>query len=109
MERTLTSALALVAAILLGGCGNPVPVKVVTRESFVGEGLVAQLHNEAPNRLVVNVVLENEALGHRKEGHVALAPNSVYEIGWVEGWRFERGETITISHSDYRSMTYTIR
>ncbi len=107
------NAVVLIAATLsmgITGCGSrpDMPVKVITRESLVGEGLVAQFHNELPNRIVVYLVLENKEVGDKKEGWLSLEPNGITEIGWLEGWRFLPGETITISHENYKTRHYRI-
>ena len=83
---------------------------VTLRDSLVGEGRVAVFSNQTPNRLTIRVVLNNAAVNDRKEGNLDLDPNGTAEIGWLEGWTFVSGETITItiSHRDYRSQTYHV-
>ncbi|HEX6985480.1 MAG TPA: hypothetical protein VF170_08890 [Planctomycetaceae bacterium] len=95
----------------MAGCDvarPPVPVAVTLRDSLVGEGQVAVFSNQTPNRLTVRVVLENAAANDRKEGNLDLDPNGTAEIGWMEGWKFVSGETITISHPGYRSQTFRV-
>ena len=114
--RLISAVHVFVAAASLGittGCGDiskpDMPVKVITRESLAGEGLVAQFHNELPNRIVVYVVLENTEVGDKREGNLSLEPNGMTEIGWLEGWKFLPGETITISHDNYKTRRYRIQ
>ena len=94
-----------VLPVAMLGCGlrEPVPVVVTLRDSLVGEGRVAVFSNQTPNRLTVSLVLENRAKHDRKTGNLDLEPNGTAEIGWLEGWTFESGETIEISHPNYRS------
>lgn len=96
-----------------GGGGIPffkpsVPVVVSYRESLVGNGKVAIFSNQTANRLTITVKFENKKLKEEKTGTIDLDPNGKTEIGWLEGWRFLSGETITISHPDYSSKTVTI-
>lgn len=106
-RRALCIFLALVVT---AGCGlgEPMPVAVTLRDSLVGEGRVAVFSNQTPHRLTVRVVLENAALKDRREGNLDLDPNGTAEIGWLEGWKFVSGETITISHPQYRTPTVRV-
>jgi hypothetical protein len=111
--RKLFSCVPLILWLLcVSGCkdsGKPnMPVKVITRQSIVGEGVVAQFHNETAHQLVVHVVLEDSNQSNKKSGELVLQPNGMTEIGWVEGWKFTAGDTIKISHPDYKTITYRI-
>ena len=102
----------IMCLLALAGCRDRekpnMPVKVIVRESIVGEGLVAQFHNETPHRLVVDVILQDKNDGNKKSGALVLQANAVTEIGWMEGWKFMSGDTIKISHDDYKTVTYRI-
>ena len=101
-------------AVVAGGCGEgglispPVPVVISLRDSVVGEGKVAIFSNQSANRLTIEVLLENKRKNERLQGSLDLDPNGTAEIGWMEGWKFESGETITVSHPNYRSKTTRI-
>ena len=106
-------ALGLVV-VVAAGCGEgglispPVPVVVSLRDSLVGEGKVAIFSNQSANRLTIEVLMENKRKNERLQRNLDLGPNGTAEIGWMEGWTFESGETITISHPNYRSKTERI-
>lgn len=92
------------------GVGKPeLPVKVIIRESLAGEGMVAQFHSEFPQKIVVYVVLESKEYGAKRESNLALDPNGMTEIGWLQDWKFLPGDTITISHSDYKTSRYKVK
>ena len=107
-------AVVLVSVVLLlaDGCGDvskpEVPVIVTYRESLLGQGLVLQLNNQTNTQLTVTLVVNNEEKNYRKEGAINIPPNGQVEIGWLEGWRFESGETVTISHPNFKSRTWRI-
>lgn len=82
-----------------------VPVVVSFRGSAWGVGKVAIFSNQSPNRLTISVKFENNKLNQQKTGNIDLDPNGRTEIGWLEGWKFESGETIEISHPDFSSQT----
>jgi len=93
------------------------PVKIIERKGWNGGGVV-QFHNESARKLVVDVVIVMGDLGSRLADsnkdyvprkmvtRLALEPNGMKEIGWVQGWSFELGDQITISHEDYKASTY---
>jgi hypothetical protein len=88
------------------GAGKPpVPVVISMRDSAVGEGRVAIFSNQTPNRLTVSVTVENKQFNQRKSVNIDLEPNGNFEFGWLEGWKFVPGETITVSHPNYSSFT----
>lgn len=88
------------------GTGKPpVPVVISMRDSAVGEGRVAIFSNQTPNRLTVSVTVENKQLNQRKSVNIDLEPNGNFEFGWLEGWKFVPGETITVAHPNYSSFT----
>jgi len=112
MKRLFLYVSSVMCLLLLSGCRDTekpnMPVRVIVRESIVGEGLVAQFHNETSHRLVVDVILEDKNQNNKRSGALALEPNAVTEIGWIEGWKFTSGDTIKISHSNYKTIKYQI-
>ena len=86
----------------------PVPIKVSTRSSLIGEGQVATISNPTGKTLRnVRLVCRNTAVNQKKEYfEETWPPGKSIEIGWLEGWRFEPGETLTISASGYAFTTW---
>lgn len=105
------TVVAIAALLVVGGCVEPkpdLPVTVTYRESMVGQGYVAQFRNQSDRYLTVVVEFENKTLNDRKRGYIELAAGGTQEIGWMEGWKFTSGETIELSHDDYRPRSYRI-
>jgi hypothetical protein len=111
--------LGLIGFMCAGGGGGPgrsvvpfvkptVPVVVTYRDSAWGQGKVAIFSNQTSNRLTIGVRFENKKSNQQKSGSIDLEPNGKTEIGWLEGWMFEPGETIEITHPDYTSVVLTI-
>lgn len=98
--------------VLVAGCGDitkpDMPLVVTKRQSLVGRGLVVQFNNQTNRRLTVTVVFENKEKNQRWDGAINIPPNGQVEVGWLEGWMFEPGETVTVSHPNYKSMTVQI-
>jgi len=85
-----------------------IPVVISYRPSVIGAGKVAIFSNQTGNRLTITVEFGNTKTKQQKTGVIDLEANGKTEIGWAEGWMFESGETITISHPDYSSKILTI-
>lgn len=111
--------LGIIIAIFLGylifkddlpsGIGlRAVPMSVKSRSSLMGEGQVAIIKNISSETLRdVVLVCENAHLCQRKEYHEASwEANKEIELGWLEGWKFLPGETLTISAAGYREQTW---
>jgi hypothetical protein len=84
-----------------------VPVHVAIRKSLLG-GYVAQFTNESDRSLVVYMVFENANTKSKQEGNLKIDAGKTEEVGWLNGWIFERGETVTISHEGYKTVVWTI-
>ncbi len=99
-------ALAVFLVVLAAGCEHfpvtPVPVAVTLRPAMFGSGAVAIFSNQSSQRVTVFVEVTNES-GERFRTTLDLSPNGRGSIGWMEGWDFEPGDRITISHQSYRS------
>lgn len=98
----------LLGVVLQAGCqevskisgSRPVPVRAAIRHSLVNDTLVVVLINEAPHQLAVDV-------GLKRNGQVlvvatvSLPANGTKEVGWMEGFPFQRGDTVVLSHPEY--------
>ncbi|MCE9563351.1 MAG: hypothetical protein K8U57_15020 [Planctomycetes bacterium] len=84
------------------------PVRVTLRPAANGKSLVAQYRNDSAKYLTVQVVLWNPTLGESKSGSLNIGPKGVTEHGWLEGWAYRSGETITISHADYETAELVV-
>lgn len=107
------AGLALASSLAaLSGCsdlGKPaLPVDLSARPSQVGIGTVVQFHNRSGTPLTVQVAFENRKRQQRKEGTLDLPAGGTVEIGWLEGWTFESGETVQLSHPKFASRSWTV-
>jgi hypothetical protein len=80
------------------------PIEVSFRSSIGGGSLVAQYKNTSSSHLTVLVALRNPTVGHEMTVTLSLGPNRVAEHGWVQGWSYMSGETISVTHADYEAM-----
>jgi len=120
-QRVLLVCFSGVLVVLFVACGGggpgksvvpfvkpTVPVVVSFRDSRWGQGKVAIFSNQTANRLTITVKVESKQQKQEKSGNIDLEPNGRTEIGWLEGWKFESGETIDITHPDYSSKSVTV-
>jgi hypothetical protein len=111
-KHHLAVGISTVLLVLLAGCDEIIkpdlPVVVTQRPSLAGQGLVAQFNNQTNSQLTVSLVFENKRSNQRKEGSINIPPNGTVEIGWLEGWMFEPGETVTLSHPNYKTKKWSI-
>lgn len=104
-ERTAALATRDVA---LAEANRPViPVRVTFKLAFMGQGLVASIHNATDKPLNVIAELRNREAGGEpgRTAFLALAPNGSTEIGYAQGWTITSGQSISVSSSGYRSVT----
>lgn len=85
----------------------PVPMEVSFRDSVFGEGRVAIIQNPTGKTLHNVVCIRKDRAGN-DDGRMeeSWAPSRQVELGWAEGWRWQKGDTLTISASGYSSKTW---
>ena len=101
---------AFAPQLLPSGVGlRVVPMKVTFRSSLLGQGQVATVEN--PTQTVLHNVRvigdTRDASGAKEEFEEQWAAGATREFGWVEGWKLEAGDRITISASGFRARGWT--
>src|SRR5205807_1558785 len=86
----------------------PMPVEVAYRESLLGRGRVFVIKSTSDRQLSVIATLTNPTTKQERRYRVDLSPRGTREIGWGEGWVASSGDTVTLSHNDYKSYTARI-
>ena len=84
------------------------PMTVTKRDSLLGQGLVAVITSESDKTLVIDVVTGKNTGASKELGRLVLEAGKSKEIGWAEGWQFESGDWIILSHQDYHSVRFSI-
>lgn len=107
LRRAACCVIVVICGVGVGGCGllkPELPVKLTYRPSLVGEGVVLQLHNESPDRLVLELSFEGIGADSDESGRktVSVGPNALVEIGWMEGVLLQPGATIVARHEKYK-------
>lgn len=107
---TVTIVIALVTT--LSGCDSTIPsittvIDVSMRPSLLDPSTsVLLLTNLTGRSLTVQLVMSNKDFNQKATLDVTIGPHKTVEIGILEGWSFVPNESVTISCSGYRSVTY---
>ena len=81
----------------------PIPIEVSYREALLGPGLVCIVENTSDRHLSVLATFMNPSLNQEKNFRLDVPPKGVTEVGHLEGWILASGDTIVLSHNDYKS------
>lgn len=88
---------------------NCVPIKVTFYDDKSGHGLTATFHNVSDKHIAVRVAFENNTLNQGRYGYMEFSPDQTIDIGWRNtDWKFMSGETVTISHEDYKTVVIKV-
>ena len=85
-----------------------IPLVITYRRSLLNEGYVVQLNNQSRRDLVVTVKLKSKDGRHKSETVAKLSAELTTEIGWLEGWRFDPGDSIRVIHPDFKDKTFEV-
>ncbi|MCW5761834.1 MAG: hypothetical protein KIT88_01170 [Phycisphaeraceae bacterium] len=99
---------ALIAAIVVSVAKPVVPIEVLYRESYVGEGYVAQIKNKTSKHVVVKAHFSNRTLKQSFQTSIDLPPKATREIGWIKGWKLRSGDDMMFSMVDHRNFSARI-
>lgn len=87
---------------------DELPIEVNYRDAVFGEGLVAAFTNSTSQHLRISVIVENTTLGTRRTFDYVIAPNSVKEIGHLEGWSFASGDRISLYNDKFAAKELVV-
>ncbi|MGH8770148.1 MAG: hypothetical protein ACREV2_03065 [Burkholderiales bacterium] len=79
-----------------------IPIEVTYRQALLGPGLVVSFKNFSSRNLSVIATLTNPSLNQRASYRVDVSPNGDKELGHLEGWTFASGDTVHLTHHDYK-------
>lgn len=82
----------------------PLPVSVAFRSSWLGQGMVAELHNASARFLTVVLVVRNPTLATARRFDLELRPESTTSFGHLEGWRFSSGDELALYNDGFAAV-----
>jgi hypothetical protein len=85
---------------------QPVPVTVSQRAGVIAAGKVAVFTNPGNTTISVVATFKNASFQQEKQFNLVLSPGQTKEIGSLEGWTVEPGETVELSSEGYSDAAY---
>ena len=82
------------------------PVSVNRRASAVGRGFVGVVQNNGSNYLRLSATYKNVTSGKTTTVDVEVAQNAAVELGWLEKCPIATGDTLTLSHPNFKAKTW---
>jgi hypothetical protein len=79
------------------------PVAISWRKALIGPGLVLHVHNKSDRQLSLLGVFENATLHNKRAFRIDVPAGGDTELGHLEGWVFSSGDSLQLSHADYRT------
>lgn len=84
------------------------PIEISYRSAILGPGIVAIFKNVSGRHLAVVATFSNPTLKKTQSYRLDLSPNNILEFGHSEGWVFASGDTVGITHNDYKNLNVVI-
>lgn len=82
----------------------PVVYKLIP--SLMGRGDVIIIESRHNRDLPVQLAFKNEDGTKHKIINIVLKPKAKKMIGWLEGWRLEKGDTLMASSKGFKNVAY---
>lgn len=109
-----TLALVLPVAYLIFSFSNTsmlkpkLPVALSLRDAVLNSSMVLRLQNNGTEVLDLSATFENASRNKTKTAHIKLSPEKTKEYGFLEGWGFQPGDKIHLTHPDYATLNYKV-
>lgn len=86
----------------------PMPIEIKYRSALLGSGLVVAVNNTSDRHLSILATFKNPSLNQEKSFRIDVPPHEKTEVGHREGWAFTSGDSIMLTHNDYKSWKGSI-
>ena len=80
------------------------PIQMSYGSTPTGTGMSVSFKNTSHRLLAVAVTIRNPSLNVQESFGFDLPPGETREIGPLEGWTFASGDTVRITHNDYKPL-----
>lgn len=84
------------------------PITVSFRSALMGHGLVAMLNTRTKNSITVLVSWKSHATGVKRSTQIHLDGANKVELGHLEGFPIEPGDTLSIENTEYEPLSITV-
>jgi hypothetical protein len=87
---------------------KPLPIGVGFRKAILGHGEIAVLRNLGATGLAVRARIVDAATHQEHNFTIDVGPGRPTEFGYVQGYAFEPGDAVTLSHDGYRTVYWEV-
>jgi hypothetical protein len=84
------------------------PIGVGFRKAILGHGEIAVLRNLSDTGLAVKARVIDAATHQEHNFTIAVDPGRPTEFGYVQGYAFEPGDAVTLSHDGYKTVYWVV-
>jgi hypothetical protein len=84
------------------------PIGVGFRKAILGHGEVAVLRNLSGTGLAVKARIVDAATHQEHDFTIDVDPGRPTEFGYVQGYAFESGDAVTLSHDGYKTVYWVV-
>jgi hypothetical protein len=84
------------------------PIGVGFRKAILGHGEVAVLRNLSATGLAVKARIVDAATHQEHNFTIDIEPGRPTEFGYVQGYAFEPGDAVTLSHDGYKTVYWEV-
>jgi hypothetical protein len=84
------------------------PIGVGFRKAILGHGEVAVLRNLSGSGLAVKARIVDAATHQEHDFTIDVDPGRPTEFGYVQGYAFEPGDAVTLSHDGYKTVYWVV-
>lgn len=91
-----------------GAALQELPVRLTFHKAMLGPGQVAVLQNLSNDDLEVTLEVRNPADSDHVRKRVLIGARGMARVGAAQGWRFTRGQVVTLNNARYRPLVQTV-
>lgn len=84
------------------------PIGVGFRQAILGHGEIAVLRNLSATGLAVRAHIVDAATHREHDFTIEVDPGRPTEFGYVQGYAFESGDAVTLSHDGYKTVYWVV-
>jgi hypothetical protein len=84
------------------------PIGVGFRKAILGHGEIAVLRNLSATGLAVKARIVDAATHQEHNFTIDVGPGRPTEFGYVQGYAFEPGDAVTLSHDGYKTVYWEV-
>jgi hypothetical protein len=99
------AALATREVALAEATQPELPVRVLFRPAWMGQGMVASFHNVGNQQLTLMIEFRDPNLKSSRDFAIVVDAGATADVGHPQGWLVNSGQSVRVAVSGYKSIT----